>query len=262
MKKLDITIGQKFNMLTIIEELPIINHHRAFKCKCDCGNTKRVLLGHLVRSKIKSCGCHRRTVLTKHGMHNSREYSTWENMIQRCRNPKARKYYLYGGCGITVCESWNKSFQNFYQDMGLRPDNTSLDRIDSNKGYYKENCKWSTPLEQLVNVRTFTQYIKHNDITMTLENWLTKLNFDRELFKSRVLRGHSFKEVLFSKIDIIVLTISNKKQDIYPLQQFLIEKQFEKEKILKLLDEDHEEPYLGYLLRYLTGFSKWPDKYV
>lgn len=262
MKRLEIVTGQKFNMLTILEEIPKEFSRRTFRCQCSCGNIKEVLLNHLVRSLIKSCGCHRRKMATRHGMWESREYSSWENMIQRCTNPKARKYYLYGGRGITVCDKWSSSFKFFYDDMGPRPDNTSLDRIDSNKGYYKENCKWSNPREQFVNVRFFNQPIKYNNILKTVEEWLCVLNIKRDLFKLRVLRGLTFKEALFCDFDIIVLNVVNKQQSIYNLSQFLTDTSFEKEKILELLDCDHEEPYLGYLIRYLTGFNNWPIKYA
>jgi hypothetical protein len=261
MKKIKVLIGKRFNKLTVIEELPISKNGRVFKCLCDCGKTTKVLINHLLRSKIKSCGCIRKSLAIKHGMHESREYSTWENMVQRCTNPKARKYHLYGGRGITICDRWVKSFINFYEDMGPRPDNTSIDRLDNDKGYYKENCKWSNPREQLVNVRYFHQHIKHDGVVRVLEDLIKELNVDRETFKARVLRGLSFKQALFCDVDIITLNVSNKHQTIYNLSQFLIETKFKEEDIIKLIDSDHENPFHGYLIRYLVGFKKWPTKY-
>ncbi len=82
----------------------------------------------------------------------SPEYQSWNCMIQRCTNPKRTYYHYYGGRGITVCDRW-KVFTNFLEDMGARPVGTSLDRIDPNKGYYKENCRWATPTEQASNRR-------------------------------------------------------------------------------------------------------------
>jgi hypothetical protein len=73
-------------------------------------------------------------------------------MLQRCTNPKRDYYHHYGGRGITVCDRW-KIFTNFLEDMGARPTGTSLDRIDPNKGYYKENCRWATSAEQSSNRR-------------------------------------------------------------------------------------------------------------
>jgi len=257
MKPLHITIGQKFNMLTVLKELPIAKNGRTFSCQCDCGNVKEVLMSHLIRSKIKSCGCYRVMISTKHGMNGSREYSTWENMIQRCGNPKARKYYLYGERGITVCNEWLKSFQAFYNDMGPRPHNTSIDRIDSDKGYYKENCKWSTPREQFANTKLFKQQVNHDDIVKPVHEWLNDLSINNDIFKSRILRGFGLKEALFCDIDIFVLNVTTKQQSLYNLSKFLNDTRFEKEKVLELLDCDHKDPYHDYLLRYLKGFNGW-----
>lgn len=262
MKKRNITAGEKYSMLTVIEELPIGRNGRVFNCKCDCGNMHQVLMQHLVRFKIKSCGCHRRKTSTRHGMWESREYSSWENMLQRCLNPKAKKYYLYGGRGITVCDRWKESFINFYNDMGPRPSGTSLDRKDGEKGYYKDNCKWSTFREQLVNVRIFPHAIRHNDVIQTVEEWLKELDLNRDLFKSRVLRGLSFKESLFSEVDIISLDVKTKEQQIISLRQFLINKKLEKDQIIDLLDSDHVLPYSGFIVRYLTGFKGWSEDIV
>lgn len=261
MKKLIISENQRFNMLTVKEEVRRPNNHRAFICKCDCGKTREVLLMHLTRSLIISCGCYRRYIHTKHNMHNSREYSTWENMIQRCKNPKAKKYYLYGGRGITVCDRWSKSFQNFYEDMGPRPEKTSLDRIDPNKGYYKDNCRWATDREQLANLRLFNNKVGLEGEIKTVEQWILDLKINRETFKSRILRGLSFKEALFSDVDIITLDLSNKQQSISRLSKFLTENNFDKQEVLNFLDTDSEEPINGYIVRYLKSFEKWPNKY-
>lgn len=86
------------------------------------------------------------------------EYAVWRAMRQRCNNPYHRHFKSYGGRGIKVCDSWNK-FDNFLQDMGLRPSSPksakrsvySIDRIDNNKGYYPSNCRWATTKEQSMN---------------------------------------------------------------------------------------------------------------
>jgi len=84
----------------------------------------------------------------------SEEYSIWTAMKRRCYNPEDKYYKYYGGRGITVCDSWRKSFVEFMMDMGPRtPERPTLDRIDGNLGYYKENCRWATWEEQRTNRR-------------------------------------------------------------------------------------------------------------
>ena len=78
------------------------------------------------------------------------EYPVWAAMLQRCTNLKDKGWPRYGGKGVTVCERWRK-FVNFYEDMGPRGDNQSLDRIDNTKGYSKENCRWTSVVVQAQN---------------------------------------------------------------------------------------------------------------
>ena len=78
-------------------------------------------------------------------------YTVWQSMKRRCDSPNNRAYHRYGGRGITVCERWLHDFHAFVADMGERPNGTSIDRIDNDKGYSPENCRWSTLSEQQLN---------------------------------------------------------------------------------------------------------------
>jgi len=144
-------------------------------CICNCGHIVKARAGDLKRGDTKSCGCLKKEISarirTTHG-YGSRiniksEYGIWNQMHQRCKNPKHRYYSNYGGRGIRVCERWQK-FENFLADIGPRPSlNHSLDRIDGNKGYEPGNVKWATKTEQARNQRN-NRIAEYQGKTMTL----------------------------------------------------------------------------------------------
>lgn len=149
--------GNKYSKLTVIEFSHKIEKGGAlWKCLCDCGN-EAIVRGYCLRNgHTKSCGClSKETKNTRHGhgyKGQSLTYRTWSGMLQRCINPNNSKFDAYGGRGIGVDERW-KDFINFLEDMGERPEGMSLDRIDNDKGYSKENCRWVTKDVQVYNQR-------------------------------------------------------------------------------------------------------------
>ena len=107
--------------------------------RCFIANTKQI------RRRTARCECLKGT------------YTSWRDMIQRCTNPKHEQYADYGGRGILVCAPWRKSFAAFLEDLGTRPEGKTLDRINNDSGYSKENCRWATAAEQAASRRTRTR---------------------------------------------------------------------------------------------------------
>jgi hypothetical protein len=106
-----------------------------------------------------------------HGMTDTPEYAAWCSMKTRCYNPNFIGYKYYGGRGITVCERWIHSFENFFADMGLKPTlDHSLDRVDGDKSYCLDNCQWSTRKEQNDNQRRIKWYSLNGE-THHLKDW-------------------------------------------------------------------------------------------
>lgn len=107
-------------------------------------------------------------------------------MRRRCMNPSDVAYPNYGGRGITVCERWN-SFDNFVEDMGVPASGLSLDRVDNNKGYSPENCRWATVSQQLNNQRR-NVVIEHSGLRMTLAQWAQHLGLQASTLAKRLER--------------------------------------------------------------------------
>lgn len=150
-------IGQKFNRLTIIGIAPykVFPSGRKFQVEalCDCGNTGVYVLAAMKNGNTKSCGCYNLDKISTHGMHKTRQYQTWADMKTRCDNVKHKWYPEYGGRGITYQESW-VSFEAFWEDMKENyQDHLTLDRIDNDSGYSKENCRWAQAKQQSHNQR-------------------------------------------------------------------------------------------------------------
>lgn len=144
--------GHRYGKLKAVRKLGIDKWEFA----CECGNTISANKGNVTSGKTKSCGCYRKEQTTKHGKHGRPIYNTWHSMVQRCNNPKATGFHNYGGRGIEITDKRWLTFENFLKDMGERPINKTLDRVNNDLGYCKENCRWVSWSQQIKNRRQRT----------------------------------------------------------------------------------------------------------
>lgn len=154
--------GRKFGRLTVgIDTGRRDDSGRViWNCMCDCGNTRDAVSRDLTSGRTTSCGCKKseraKSAATKHGsashLKRSPEYRSWQSMLTRCYNKKYHRFDRYGGRGITVCDRWRESFENFLADMGPRQTGTSIDRFPNPDGNYEpSNCRWATRVQQRNN---------------------------------------------------------------------------------------------------------------
>jgi len=193
--------GRKFNKLKVLS-FAYVNVGAYWNCICDCGNEIIVSSSNMIQGNVKSCGC----LLKKHGLYKTKIYKAWYGMKDRCYNKNNAKYHNYGGRGIKVCDEWN-NFINFKNDMydsylkhikKYDKRNTSIERIDNNKGYYKENCKWATIIEQARNKLT-TINITYNGETKCIIDWSRELGINKDTIYYRLKNGWSIEESLTVK---------------------------------------------------------------
>lgn len=157
MGKINDITGQRYGRLVVKEKVDIVNNRSMWKCLCDCGNEKIVRSHDLQRGSVKSCGCLRKEAQLKssltHGLSKTRIHKEWRGILHRCKNPTASHYENYGGRGIGVCEDWKNDFISFYtwSMQNGYDDKLTLDRIDNDKGYSPDNCRWVTHMENCHN---------------------------------------------------------------------------------------------------------------
>lgn len=212
-----VTLQGRYNKLTVIRELEVRKGgHIQWECRCDCGNTVCIIATHIKTGKTKSCGCLIRETMQKrmqtekpnlkHGMRKTRLYKIWNEMKYRCNNPRFKDYHNYGGRGIGV--EW-KSFEEFRDDMYESYNNhvkefgekdTSIDRIDCNGGYSKENCRWATMKVQQRN-RTNNRMVTIGGNTKCITEWQDIFGISKGMFDYRVYsKGWSPEKALTTPI--------------------------------------------------------------
>lgn len=196
-------IEQKCGRLTLLEKFKKKSgkSNRSYgKFRCDCGTEKDIEIYPVKKGIVVSCGCYQKEQAklskTTHGQSVNRTgaYETWRHMKDRCLNNKTGCYLDYGGRGIKIDEKWLK-FENFLSDMGNRPKGKTLDRIDNNKGYYKENCRWAT-YEQQANNRRNTRFLIYNGKRQSVKQWADELGIKYSSLRGRLDGGQSLERAL------------------------------------------------------------------
>lgn len=210
MSKLHDLTGQRFGKLTVIKRAEEnTKHGRAqWICKCDCGNETITSGNFLLRGHTKSCGCAVKDNKTfyKHGLSKTRIHYIWRAMKDRCYNPSNSHYYLYGNRGIAICDEWLNDFVSFYNwsmENGYS-DNLTIDRIDNDKNYSPENCRWTTEIIQSNNKRN-NKLFTYKGETKSLAEWCRILGVKYGDVQNRLNHGYSFEESVspnFKKKDI------------------------------------------------------------
>lgn len=198
--------GKRFGRLTVLDVFDKGKGYVKWNCICDCGNKTIVLSNNLRRGHTTSCGCFQNEVRlknhTKHNLHGTRIYGVWSKIKGRCYNPNDPRYHRYGGRGIEMCEEWKNdaklfaewSYANGYDDSapyGM----CTIDRIDNDKGYSPENCRWVNQKVQANNRKT-NRVIEHEGEKHTLIEWSEILGISNSKLIWHLDKGRTIKDVI------------------------------------------------------------------
>jgi hypothetical protein len=203
--------GEVFYDLTAIRPSGTrIHRSPGWVCRCVCGVEKMASYNQLTTGNTKSCGCRvsrvtraKNIASKRHGHasthHATPTYRTWTSMLSRCHNEDADNYDLYGGRGISVCERW-MTFDNFLEDMGVRPHGTTLDRIDVDGHYELTNCRWATNKQQCRNTRSNIN-LTHDGVTRCVSEWAEVLGVKVSCLRMRLNKGWSVERALTTPVE-------------------------------------------------------------
>jgi hypothetical protein len=188
--------GMTFSYLAVIEYAKR-KRNSLWRVRCVCGTEKFVSSTRLRSGRVKSCGCKRSLLITKHGEPpSSPEYVCWCRIKSSCLNPHNPQYGNYGGRGITVYEPWSRDFATFLRDVGRRPqEGYSLDRIDNDKGYSPGNVRWVTGRIQQSNRRNNVQ-IEWRGETKCLSAWSRIVNMRPGTLHARIKSGWNIERIM------------------------------------------------------------------
>lgn len=189
-------VGETFGKW-VVKDLALSATRRSWVCVCACGTEAVVSTSHLTGGNSTQC---RTCSVSTHGASrkgpHQQTYFIWRGLRNRCMSPSNAAFKRYGARGITVCERWLDSFELFLEDMGPKPKGRSLDRIDNDGPYSKENCRWATSKEQSEN-SSRTIWITFNGERRTLTSWARYLEIPRSSLDNRVKKFGAHKALSF-----------------------------------------------------------------
>jgi len=203
--------GMVFSRLTVTSYAYQKNKIAYWNCLCECGKTCVVNGSFLRGGGTRSCGCifkeHLSTLSAPriHGESETnktrtKEYIAWTSIQGRCTNPNNKDYPRYGGRGISVCDRWLNSYENFLADMGRKPTpQHSIDRKDNDGNYDPSNCRWATLEEQGNNKRNNT-FLTFEGMTLTIAEWARKINIPQNTLHARLRRNLPLEKALKTKL--------------------------------------------------------------
>lgn len=178
-------LGNEFGKLTVIKDLGKGHKEYEWLCRCECGNETVSTTSYLRSGHKTSCGCLRWKGTPTHGMAGTRIYMAWQNMKRRCNDPINNSYANYGGRGISYDSKW-ETFEGFLEDMEEGySDTLTLDRIDVDGNYSKDNCRWVDRVIQANNMTT-NHIIEYKGEELTLAELARKYDKDSDLIKRRI----------------------------------------------------------------------------
>lgn len=167
--------------------------HAMWLCRCECGNTSIVRSADLTHGKSTNCGCVRRDIVgarfRTHGKtRKCRAYGIWKAIKQRCLYKRHVSRKSYSARGITICDEWKDNFEQFLLDMGECPPGMTIERIDNDRGYEPENCRWATMSDQCNNKRS-NRTLEHNGVKLSMARWARLFGLNYSLLRSRLNLG-------------------------------------------------------------------------
>lgn len=198
--------NRRFGRLTAVRRDGSYRSFAVWIVRCDCGNEKRVISRNLTSGSTRSCGCYARELATQqsttHGLTGTSGYNTWMSMRARCYLKSCVAFHNYGGRGIRMCRRWKSSVENFIADMGPRPPpKHTVERINNNKGYSPQNCRWATYKEQANNQRV-NVVVRFEGQRMTLTQWAEKLGVGCGTLRFRLKAGWPIRRAFTQPVQL------------------------------------------------------------